>query len=85
MDKGVFGCDYKGYLGVFWGKLVNPEISEYAMTCDFSLQIGPLVNDWNTAFFSAKFPETNRIQLFPYHAIIDGETIENIYIEDVIN
>ncbi|AKB58423.1 alpha-keto acid decarboxylase family protein [Methanosarcina barkeri] len=84
LDKSVLDETNPSYLGLYMGKLINPEIREFVESCDCILVIGTILSDVNTGKFTAKLDKSRIINIMPSSAHIGYTDYINVKMLDVL-
>lgn len=63
MDKTALDETHPQYIGIYDGRLMNPEIREFVEGCDCVLNLGGLWSDFNTGAFTANLDPARVIEL----------------------
>ncbi len=67
LGKSIFPEDHELSMGVYFGQLSNPKVSEFIEKSDFRLMLGVILSDVNLGMFTAQFSPDD-----PVSANIDG-------------
>ncbi|MGB9929602.1 MAG: alpha-keto acid decarboxylase family protein [Methanosarcina sp.] len=84
LDKSVLDETNPSYLGLYMGKLINPEIREFVESCDCVLTIGTIPTDNNTGMFTAELDKSRIINIEPVSVSIGHADYANIKMADVL-
>jgi len=84
LDKSVLDETNPSYLGLYMGKLINPEIREFVESCDCILTIGTILSDVNTGKFTAKLDKSRIINIMPSSVHIGYTDYINVKMLDVL-
>jgi indolepyruvate decarboxylase len=74
MDKTALDETHPQYLGIYDGRLMNPEIREFIEGCDCILNLGALWSDLNTGAFTANI-DMGRMISIRHHAVRVGHAV----------
>lgn len=84
IDKSVLDETNPSYLGLYIGKLANPEIREFVESCDCILAIGTIPSDVNMGMFTAKLDKSRIINIMPFNVRIGNASYTNLKMSDVL-
>ena len=84
MDKSVLDETNPSYLGLYMGKLINPEIREFVESCDCVLMIGAILSDNNMGMFTAELDKSRIIHIMPFNVNIGYAEYANVKMADIL-
>jgi indolepyruvate decarboxylase len=84
LDKSVLDETNPSYLGLYIGKLANPEIREFVESCDCILAIGTILSDVNMGMFTSKLDKSRIINIMPFDVHIGHASYANLKMSDVL-
>jgi indolepyruvate decarboxylase len=74
MDKTALDETHPQYIGIYDGRLMNPEIREFIEGCDCVLNLGALWSDFNTGAFTANL-DPSRVITVRHHQVRVGRAV----------
>jgi indolepyruvate decarboxylase len=74
MDKATLDETHPQYLGIYDGRLMNPEVREFIEGCDCILNLGALWSDFNTGAFTANL-DPARVIAVMHHQVRVGRAV----------
>ncbi len=84
MDKTALDETHPQYLGIYDGRLMNPEIREFIEGCDCVLNLGALWSDLNTGAFTANL-DMGRMISIRHHSVRVGHAVfPNLEMRDIL-
>jgi indolepyruvate decarboxylase len=84
MDKTALDETHPQYLGIYDGRLMNPEIREFIEGCDCILNLGALWSDLNTGAYTAHIDPARMIGVM-HHAVRVGHAVfPNVEFRDTL-
>ena len=84
MDKTALDETHPQYIGMYDGRIMNPEIREFIESCDCILNLGALWSDLNTGAFTANI-DPARMMAIRHHTVRVGRAIfPNVEMCDVL-
>lgn len=84
MDKSVLSETHPNYMGIYNGKLMNPNVREFVENCDCVLGIGAVLTDFNSGSFTATIKPENCINILSDHVKIGSAIYPNVLMKDVL-
>lgn len=84
MDKSVLSETNSQYIGIYNGRLMNPQVTELVENCDCVLNIGALMTDVNSGGFTANINPDHLIQIMDDHVIIGSTVYSEIYLHEIL-
>jgi indolepyruvate decarboxylase len=85
MDKTALDETLPGYIGLYDGRIMNPEVRDFVEGCDCVLNLGALWSDFNTGAFTAKIDPTRMIAVMQHEVRVGHATFQDVEMRDVIN
>ncbi len=85
MDKGVLDETLPEYIGMYNGRLMNPDVREYVESCDCILGIGVRMSDANTGNFTADIRREQFINIMPDHVYVGDKEYSGTDMEDILD
>jgi indolepyruvate decarboxylase len=84
MDKTALDETTPGYVGMYDGQLMNPEVRDFVESCEVVLNFGALWSDFNTGAFTARIDPSRRIDVMPHHVRVGRAVYENVEMAEVL-
>lgn len=85
MDKAILSESNSNYMGIYNGKLMNPEVREYVESCDCVIGIGTVLTDFNSGSFTASILAEDRINILADHVKVGSAVYPQVYMQDVLS
>ncbi len=85
MDKGVLSESNSQYMGIYNGKLMNPDVREFVESCDCVMGIGAVLTDFNTGSFTATIAPESCINILSDHVKVGSAIYTNVLMKDVLD
>ena len=84
MDKTALDETHPQYIGMYDGRIMNPDIREFIEGCDCVLNLGALWSDLNTGAFTANIDQTNMISVRHHFLRVGRAIFPNIEMRDAL-
>jgi len=84
MDKTALDETLPGYIGLYDGRIMNPEVRDFVEGCDCVLNLGALWSDFNTGAFTAKIDPTRMIAVMQHEVRVGHATFRDVEMRDVM-
>ncbi len=84
MDKTALDETHPQYIGMYDGRIMNPEIREFIEGCDCILNLGALWSDLNTGAFTANIDPSKMIAVMHHHVRVGRAIFPNIEMRDAL-
>ncbi|EFL51398.1 thiamine pyrophosphate protein TPP binding domain protein [Solidesulfovibrio fructosivorans JJ]] len=84
MDKTALDETLPGYIGLYDGRIMNPEVRDFVEGCDCVLNIGALWSDFNTGAFTAKIDPARMIAVMQHEVRVGHATFLDVEMRDVL-
>lgn len=84
MAKSVLDERQPGYVGMYDGVLITPEVREFVEGVDRVLVVGSPMTDFNTGAFTARLDPARTITIAHHRAQVDGKTYANVEIGELL-
>jgi indolepyruvate decarboxylase len=84
MDKTALDETHPQYIGMYDGRIMNPEIREFIEGCDCILNLGALWSDLNTGAFTANIDPAKMIGVMHHHVQVGRAIFPNIEMRDAL-
>ncbi len=84
MDKTALDETHPQYIGMYDGRIMNPDIREFIEGCDCILNLGALWSDLNTGAFTANLDPARMIAVMHYHVRVGRAVFPCIEMRDAL-
>lgn len=84
MDKTALDETLPGYIGLYDGRIMNPEVRDFVEGCDCVLNLGALWSDFNTGAFTAKVDPTRMIAVMQHEVRVGHAIFRDVEMRDVM-
>jgi indolepyruvate decarboxylase len=84
MDKTALDETHPQYIGMYDGRLMNPEIREFIESCDCVLNLGALWSDFNTGAFTANLDPARVIAVMHHQVRVGRAVYPKVEMRDVL-
>ncbi len=84
MDKTALDETLPAYIGLYDGRIMNPEVRDFVEDCDCVLNLGALWSDFNTGAFTAKIDPTRMIAVMQHEVRVGHATFRDVEMRDVM-
>ena len=84
MDKTALDETHPQYIGMYDGRIVNPDIREFIEGCDCVLNLGALWSDLNTGAFTANIDPARMIAVMHHHVRVGRAIFPCIEMRDAL-
>ena len=84
MDKTALDETHPQYLGIYDGRLMNPEIREFIEGCDCILNLGALWSDFNTGAYTANLNPAKVIEIRHHYVRVGHAVYPHVEFRDAL-
>jgi indolepyruvate decarboxylase len=84
MDKTALDETHPQYIGMYDGRIMNPDIREFIEGCDCVLNLGALWSDLNTGAFTANIDPAKMVAVMHHHLRVGRAIFPNIEMCDAL-
>jgi indolepyruvate decarboxylase len=84
MDKTALDETHPQYIGMYDGRIMNPDIREFIESCDCILNLGALWSDLNTGAFTANIDPARMIAVRHHHVRVGRAIFPHIEMRDAL-
>jgi len=84
MDKTALDETHPQYIGMYDGRIMNPDIREFIEGCDCVLNLGALWSDLNTGAFTANIDQAKMISVRHHFLCVGRAIFPNIEMRDAL-
>ncbi len=85
MDKTALDETHPQYIGMYDGRIMNPEIREFIEGCDCILNLGAVWSDLNTGAFTAHIDPARMIRVMHHHVRVGHAVFSNVEMCDALH
>lgn len=85
MAKSVLDERQPGYVGMYDGTLMTPEVRDFVESVDRVLVVGSPMTDFNTGAFTARLDPARTITIGHHRTQVDGRTYANVEIGELLS
>jgi len=83
-DKSVLEEQQPAFIGMYDGRLMNPDVRAYVESCDQVVIVGSLMTDFNTGAFTASLNPMKTIDIRHHHTRVDGQEFNDVEMGDIL-
>jgi indolepyruvate decarboxylase len=83
-DKSVLEEQQSAFIGMYDGRLMNPDVRAYVETCDQVMTIGTLMTDINTGAFTARLDPARTITVKHHYTRVGALEFDDVEMGDVL-
>lgn len=84
MDKTALDETHPQYIGMYDGRIMNPEIRDFIEGCDCVLNLGALWSDLNTGAYTANLDPARMIGLMHHHVRVGRALFRQVEMRDIL-
>jgi indolepyruvate decarboxylase len=84
-DKSVLEEQQPAFIGMYDGRLMNPDVRAYVESCDQVVIVGSLMTDFNTGAFTARLDHMKTIDIKHHYTRVDGQEFHDVEMGDVLS
>ena len=84
MDKTALDETHPQYIGMYDGRIMNPEIREFIEGCDCVLNLGALWSDLNTGAYTANIDPARMIGVMHHHVRVGRALFPQVEMRDAL-
>jgi len=84
-DKSVLDEQQPSFIGMYDGRLMNPDVRAYVESCDQVVTIGTLMTDFNTGAFTARLDPMKTIAIKHHYTRVDQQEFHDVEMGDVLS
>ena len=84
-DKSVLDEQQPSFIGMYDGRLMNPDVRAYVESCDQVVTIGTLMTDFNTGAFTARLDPAKTIAIKHHYTRVDQHEFHDVEMGDVLS
>jgi len=84
-DKSTLDEQQPSFIGMYDGRLMNPDVRAYVESCDQVVTVGALGTDFNTGAFTARLDPAKTIAIKQHYTAVDGQEFGDVELGDVLS
>jgi indolepyruvate decarboxylase len=84
-DKSVLDEQQPSFIGMYDGRLMNPDVRAYVESCDQVVTVGTLMTDFNTGAFTARLDPMKTIAIKHHYTRVGQREFHEIEMGDVLS
>jgi indolepyruvate decarboxylase len=83
-DKSTLDEQQPPFIGMYDGRLMNPDVRAYVESCDQVVTVGTLMTDFNTGAFTASLDPMKTIAIKHHYTCVGGQEFRDVEIGDIL-
>jgi indolepyruvate decarboxylase len=83
-DKSVLDEQQPAFIGMYDGRLMNPDVRAYVESCDQVVTVGTLMTDFNTGAFTARLDPKKTIAIKHHYTRVGGQEFHDVEMGDIL-
>ncbi|HEV2243981.1 MAG TPA: thiamine pyrophosphate-binding protein [Streptosporangiaceae bacterium] len=84
-DKSVLNEQQPSFIGMYDGRLMNPDVRAYVESCDRVVTVGTLMTDFNTGAFTARLDPMKTIAIKHHYTRVGQQEFHDVEMGDVLS
>jgi indolepyruvate decarboxylase len=84
-DKSVLEEQQPSFIGMYDGRLMNPDVRAYVESCDQVVTVGTLMTDFNTGAFTARLDPAKTIAIRHHYTSVGPQEFQDVEMGDVLS
>ncbi len=84
-DKSVLDEQQPSFIGMYDGRLMNPDVRAYVESCDQVVTVGTLMTDFNTGAFTARLDPMKTIAIKHHYTRVGQQEFHEVEMGDVLS
>src|SRR5262249_8714151 len=84
-DKSVLDEQQPSFIGMYDGRLMNPDVRAYVESCDQVVTIGSLMTDFNTGAFTARLDPLKTIAIKDHYPSVGRQEFRDVEMGDILS
>jgi len=84
-DKSVLDEQQPSFIGMYDGRLMNPDVRAYVESCDQVVTVGTLMTDFNTGAFTARLDPMKTIAIKHHYTRVGQQEFHDVEMGDVLS
>ncbi|HTX81010.1 MAG TPA: thiamine pyrophosphate-binding protein [Streptosporangiaceae bacterium] len=84
-DKSVLDEQQPAFIGMYDGRLMNPDVRAYVESCDQVVTVGTLMTDFNTGAFTARLDPMKTIAIKHHYTRVGRQEFHDVEMGDMLS
>ena len=84
-DKSVLDEQQPSFIGMYDGRLMDPDVRAFVESCDKVVTVGTLMTDFNTGAFTARLDPMKTIAINSHYTRVGQQEFQNVEMGDVLS
>jgi indolepyruvate decarboxylase len=84
-DKSVLDEQQPSFIGMYDGRLMNPDVRAYVESCDQVVTVGTLMTDFNSGAFTARLDPAKTIAIKHHYTRVNQQEFPDVEMGDVLS
>jgi indolepyruvate decarboxylase len=84
-DKSTLDEQQPSFIGMYDGRLMNPDVRAYVESCDRVVTVGTLMTDFNTGAFTARLDPMKTIAIKPHYTRVGRQEFQDVEMGDILS
>jgi indolepyruvate decarboxylase len=84
-DKSALDEQQPSFIGMYDGRLMNPDVRAYVESCDQVVTVGTLMTDFNTGAFTARLDPMKTIAIKHHYTRVGRQEFHDVEMGDVLS
>jgi indolepyruvate decarboxylase len=84
-DKSVLDEQQPSFIGMYDGRLMNPDVRAYVESCDQIVTVGTLMTDFNSGAFTARLDQNKTIAIKHHYTSVGRQEFHDVEMGDVLS
>jgi indolepyruvate decarboxylase len=84
-DKSVLDEQQPSFIGMYDGRLMNPDVRAYVESCDQVVTVGTMMTDFNTGAFTARLDPMKTIAIKHHYTRVGQQEFPDVEMGDVLS
>jgi len=84
-DKSTLDEQQPSFIGMYDGRLMNPDVRAYVESCDQVVTVGTLMTDFNTGAFTARLNPRKTIAIKHHYTCVGGQEFRDVEMGDMLS
>ena len=84
-DKSVLDEQQPSFIGMYDGRLMNPDVRTYVESCDQIVTVGTLMTDFNSGAFTARLDPSKTIAIKHHHTRVGQQEFPDVEMGEILS
>jgi indolepyruvate decarboxylase len=84
-DKSTLDEQQPSFIGMYDGRLMNPDVRAYVESCGQVVTVGTLMTDFNTGAFTARLDPMKTIAIKHHYTRVGGQEFRDVEMADILS